>query len=60
MKISDKVFDTIVVIIFLFLFNLGVSSMCMLFLDIKFIECLYYSLINATWMPLVSSNLLVE
>ena len=58
MKINDKIFETIVGIVFFFALNLGVSSLCMLFLDIRFTDCLYYALINATWMPFVSPALL--
>ena len=58
MKINDKIFDTVVGIVFFFIVNLAVSSTCMLFLDINFENCLFYSAINATWMPIVSSSLL--
>ena len=58
MKINDKIFETIVGIVFFFIVNLGVSSACMLFLDINFESCLFYSAINATWMPIVSSRFL--
>ena len=58
MNNQDRIFETIVGIVFFFAFNLGVSSLCILFLDIRFNDCLYYSLINATWMPFVSPALL--
>lgn len=58
MKNNDKIFETIVGIIFFFALNLGISSICMLFLDIRFNNCIFYSLINATWMPIVSPYLL--
>jgi hypothetical protein len=58
MKINDKIFETIVGIVFFFVFNLGVSSLCILFLNIRFNDCLFYSIINSTWMPLVSPYLL--
>lgn len=58
MKTNDKIFETIVGIVFFFVFNLGISTLCMLFLDLKFTECLFYSLINATWMPIISPALL--
>lgn len=58
MKNNDKIFETIVGIFFFFVVNMAVSSLCMMFLDIRFTDCIYYSLINATWMPLVSPYLL--
>lgn len=58
MKNNDKIFETVVGIVFFFAFNLGVSSIFILFLDIRFADCLYYSLINATWMPLLSPRFL--
>jgi hypothetical protein len=58
MKINDKIFETIVGIVFFFVLNLGVSSLCMLFLNIRFNDCLFYSIINATWMPLLSPGFL--
>jgi len=51
MKINDKVFNAIFGPIFFFALNLGISSLCMLFLDLYFRECLLYSTINAIWMP---------
>ena len=51
MKINDKVFNAIFGPIFFFALNLGISSLCMLFLDLNFRNCLLFSAINAIWMP---------
>ncbi|HUX59643.1 MAG TPA: hypothetical protein VMV47_19400 [Bacteroidales bacterium] len=53
MRINDKVFDYVAGLIFIFVVDLAVCSLCMLFLDITFAECLIYSAINALWIPLV-------
>ena len=58
MKINDKVFNAIFGHIFFFALNLGISSLCMLFLDLNFRDCLIYSAINAIWMPYLIPPLL--
>jgi hypothetical protein len=40
-------------LVFFFAVNLAVSSLCMLFLELTFMQCLIYSAINAVWMPYV-------
>jgi hypothetical protein len=51
MGLKKKVIDTILGLVLFFIINLAVSSLCMLFLDLTFRQCLLYSLINAAWMP---------
>jgi len=51
MGIKKRVIDTILGLVLFFLFNLAVSSLCMLFLELTFRQCLIYSAINAVWMP---------
>ncbi len=58
MKINDKVFNAIFGPIFFFALNLGITSLCMLFLDLSFQYCLIYSVINAIWMPFLIPPLL--
>ena len=58
MKINEKVFNIVFGLIFFFGLNLGVSALCMLFLDLSFCDCLIYSTINSTWMPYLIPALL--
>jgi len=51
MKINDKAFNVIMGLVFFFAVNLAVSSLCLLYLELTFKQCLIYSAINSVWMP---------
>jgi hypothetical protein len=53
MRINDKIFNYLTGLVFIFILNLAVCSLCMLFLDMTFTACLIYSAVNALWMPTV-------
>jgi hypothetical protein len=49
----NDLIDKITGVLIMFFFNLAIFSFCMIFLDMRFINCLYYSFFNAIWMPFV-------
>ena len=53
MRINDRIFNYLSRLIFVFILNLGVCSLSMLFLDMTFRACLVYSGVNCLWIPLV-------
>lgn len=60
MKKLPKALDTFFKMVLFFVLNLPIASLCMLFLDINFRDCLIYSAINALWMPFVLPSILVR
>lgn len=51
-QISEFIDKLARLLVFFFL-SLAISALCMIFLDIRFLDCINYSLINSTWMPFV-------